>query len=205
MAKGLIVYFDGPDGVGKTTQLKLAEEALKTIGHAVYATRTLGGTDIGEKLREVVLLDIPRPAATDMHVTMASQYALAEDVLKRCGRGEIVLIDRSPLSIVGYQVYGDGLAKEKGYNAAQELLNVFMPDLIITYFLDEIKWQARRQNRDHAERHNYFENKPVDYHRQVAAGFREAAAHFGAQTIDASGTQDEIHQATMTLIQKKLA
>jgi dTMP kinase len=197
---GYIIYFDGPDGVGKTVQLNMAAELLKSQGKQVYATRTLGGTTIGEMLREVILSGHDRPVETDFHIALASYHALLGEVTERRERGEIVLIDRSPFSIIGYQVYGDGLDQTAGYQAVGELLDLFQPDMIITYTAEPQTLNERRTQREHAERHNYFEDKPATYHQQVAEGFAYAASHFGGKVIDANGSIKDMHAATMQMI-----
>jgi len=200
---GLIVYFEGPDGVGKTTQLKLAAEALREKGHTVHETRAIGGTPIGEKLREAFLLDIPRPVETDLHIALACQFALSADVLERRKKGEIVLIDRGPLSILAYQVFGDGLDKELGYKFAAELFGLIKPDLTVTYRAADGTLVERREHRNQAAV-DFFEAKSADYHHEVARGFSAGAEHFGAKIIDANASIDEIHDQTMILIDEVL-
>jgi dTMP kinase len=201
---GKIIYFDGPDGVGKSTQLKMAAQALRDQVYDVHATRTLGGTHIGEMLRDVMLAEVDRPAATDLYIALACQHALAHDVIERRNEGEIVLIDRSPLSIIGYQVFGDGLNKEDGYRATSELIDLIKPDLIFVYRAPAEELERRRTQRNHAAGHDYFEVKPLAYHKKVAKGFEEAAQKFSADIIDARGDVDDIHAATMNIIEPKL-
>src|SRR6478609_9484651 len=117
---GKVIMFDGPDGVGKTTQFELAAEALEKQGHKVYKTHILGGTDIGEALRSVMFSTAERPAMTNMHLALAIYYALAAEVEQKRTQGYTVLIDRSPLSLIAFQVYGDGLDEKAGYDACDE-------------------------------------------------------------------------------------
>jgi dTMP kinase len=202
--KGLIIYFDGPDGVGKTSQLKLTANDLRGHGHAVHPTRTLGGTHIGEMLRDVMLTETERPVQTDLHIALACQYALAEKVLKLREEGEIVLIDRSPLSIIGYQVFADGIDRGYGYAAAQGLLDLIKPDLILVYAAPGKELERRRRQRNHDSGHDYFEVKPLSYHQKVADGFDEAARRFDARVIDASGDADHVFDATLQQVLKIL-
>jgi len=202
--KGLIVYFDGPDGVGKTEQLKLAAEALRIKSLDVCETRSVGGTPIGELLRQASLSDNQRPVGTDLHIALACQHALAVDVLERRQNGQIVLIDRSPLSIIAYQVAGDGLDPDRGYAAADELLGLVEPDLIIVYTAGPATLEERRHRRNHQAGFDYFENKASDYHQKTAEGFVAAASHFGASVLDAEAAADKIQAETMALIEAKL-
>jgi dTMP kinase len=194
---GLVIYFDGPDGVGKTTQLKLVAEELRESGREVHATRTMGGTPIGEMLREALLSGNDRPVETDLHIALASQHALAKEIIDKRREGRVVLIDRSPLSIVAYQVFGDGLASKKGYQAAQELLDLIKPDRVIVYTAPSKELKERRQHRNHQIGNDFFEIKPFEYHDRVAKGFKEATGRFKATVIDASGSIDEVHQSTL--------
>lgn len=200
--RGLLLYFDGPDGAGKTTQLQLAEQALTQAGRTVYVTRALGGSTIGEQLRTVALNDVARPVETDLHIALACQYAQAADLVARREQGDIVLVDRSPLSIIGYQVFGDGLDPSTGYEAADALIKLLQPDKIMLYNAADELLQARRKQRNQED--DYFESKPSAYHRRVADGFDEAAEHFKADVISANGTAEEVHQATMKLLEPLL-
>jgi dTMP kinase len=199
-SKGLIIYFDGADGAGKTTQLQLAAEKLRSSGHKVFETRTLGGTPIGEKLRDVVLGGDLRPPATDLHIALACHYALAPEILARRDSGEIVLVDRGPLSIIAFQVHGDGLNEQEGYQSTQKILDLVKPDLLISYEIADETLLQRRQTR-HDPQHNYFEDKAVAYHQRVTGGYKAAAAHFKATVIDGNPDIEAVHRATMTKIQ----
>ena len=202
--RGLIIYFDGPDGVGKTTQLRMAADQLRDEGRQVHATRTLGGTPIGEMLREALLSGNDRPVESDLYMALASQHSLAAEVLEKRREGKIVLIDRSPLSIVAYQVHGDHLKPNRGYRAAQELFDLIKPDLIITYRAGSNRLKERRQKRNHEIGNDYFEVKPYKYHADVAKGFTEAAGRFKAKVIKADASIDEVHKATMAVIRPLL-
>ena len=202
--KGLIVCFDGPDGVGKTTQLKLAATALTEEGYEVFTVKAIGGLPLTDILGQALMQDNQRPPETDLHVAIASQYALAAEILPRRKQGQIILVDRSPLSIIAYQVYADGLKKDQGYDAVVDLLELLNPDLLITYYLDAETALQRRSYRDGDIDRNYFESKPISYHQKTADGFKAAAKDFGAETIDASPPIELVREATMQLIGAKL-
>lgn len=203
MTHGGLVYIDGPDGVGKTTQLELAAQTLAEAGHKVHTTRCMGGTPIGEMLREAALSDTERPVETDLYIAMACHHALLQEVLPRRRAGEIILVDRSPISIIAYQVYGDDLDHEAGHAMVNQLIEAASPDLMIVYHTsDEELWQRRRQ-RNQAVAFDHFEAKSAQYHQRVARGFG-AAQDYGATVIEAHDSIDTVHQATMSAIQKHL-
>lgn len=203
MANGLVIYFDGPDGAGKTTQLHLVAENLRQEGYTVHNTRTLGGTPIGESLRQAALSQYERPVETDLHIALASSYALAAEVLARRESGEVILIDRSPLSMVAYQVYGDGLDEQQGFLAADQIMELIKPDLTIVYMASDETLQTRRKQRIHDDG-DYFENKSLDYHKRVAEGFEKASEHFKAVLVGANGEAEEVHQDTMKYLRPLL-
>lgn len=202
--KGLIICFDGPDGVGKTTQLELAEAALTNEGYNVFTAKAVGGLPLTDILGRALMINADRPPETDLHVAIASQYALAGEILPRRDKGEIVLIDRSPLSIIAFQVYGDGLDKELGMSATKELLNLIRPDLIITYFTDDETAVERLKQRNGQSETDFFESKPRDYHHKVAEGYKFATKEYGASPVDASAPIELVREATMQLIGSKL-
>ncbi len=202
--KGLIVCFDGPDGIGKTTQLKLAADSLTNDGYDVYSAKAVGGLPLTDVLGRALMMNEKRPPETDLHVAIASQYALAQEILPRREAGQIVLLDRSPLSIIAYQVFADGLDKETGTRAVKELLDLIKPDLLISYFADDQVVELRRNHRNGQSDLDFFESKPQKYHEHVAQGFRDASAMFGANEVDASAPIELVREATMQLIGAKL-
>jgi dTMP kinase len=198
--KGLIVYFDGPDGVGKTTQLQMAADKLTAAGHEVYVTHVLAGSPIGEKIFEAMMSSDPRPAETDLYAALAAEYAAIEDIESRRNSGQIVLIDRSPLSIIAYQVFAGGIESEKGYGAVTELLEKVNPDLVLTFMASASTRLARRQARNAEKGENYFEKMPPAYHEETAKGYQEAATRLGATVIDSEPAVGIVHEATMQKI-----
>jgi dTMP kinase len=200
LLKGLIVYFDGPDGVGKTSQLNMAADQLRAAGHEVYVTRALGGSPIGDALSAAMMSAEPRPPETDLYIALAAQYAALKDIESRRNSGQIVLIDRSPLSVIAYQVFAGGIDSEKGYQEISELLSKVNPNLILLFMASAETRLARRQARNAGEGENYFEKMPPAYHEETAKGYTEAATRLGAAVIDSEPSLEDVHQAVMQKI-----
>ena len=93
---GVIVMFDGPDGVGKSTQLQLATQDLEAQGYTIHTTRVVDGTPIGEALRKVLFADFARSPKTDLFIARAMYAELCEDLQKERQQAKIILVDRSP-------------------------------------------------------------------------------------------------------------
>ncbi len=194
--------FDGPDGVGKTEQIKNAEAALSNQHFPVYVTRVHGGTPIGERLREVSFSNIPRSPATDLYISKTMHIELASDLKIRRDAGAICLVDRSPAAMWSYQVRGGGLSKDFALPIIRDSFAMFEADLVIIYMAPLQKLRKRIQKRDGAS--DYFESKPEAYHERVIAGYAEASQIFGTELVDAGGSVESMHQTTMELISKLL-
>lgn len=190
--------FDGPDGVGKTTQIQKLTEYLTREGHSVHATRAHGGTPMGEALRSVSLSDIPRTALTDYFISLAIHSELSKDISERRQGGQIVLVDRGPLSIWAYQVYGSGAPAAELAAGIDADITRFNPDLIVCY---QAPLHILRQHMTgRGAKADYFENKPDDYFQRVIAGYDFAARRYDATVIDAERDIDEVFADTLALV-----
>lgn len=202
MGNAKIIYFDGPDGAGKTTQLELAQKYLEQAGHNVKTYRAMGGSPIGEELRKVALAALERPPETDMHIALACQYALLKEISNLADEADIILIDRSPLSILAYQTYADGMDRLVAEFEINKLLEATKPALIIVYNADAVDLNERRSHRNNHSGSDYFETKSIDYHQAVCEGYEVAAKKYDATVIDASKDIDTIHKLTVAAIEK---
>lgn len=201
---GLVIIFEGVDGVGKTTQLDLVRDQLTDQGYEVHATRNLGGTPIGEALRKVAFSPIDRSPETDLYISAAIQAELAKSIETERSRGKIVLVDRGPLSFASYHVYGNGAETELGWQFADEGMSKFDPDLVILYEMgldDALKRAKRRKGQT-----DYYASKPKKYFQRVEAGYRAAARRYSGLVakLDASGSIDAVHSQTMGLVEEAL-
>src|SRR5271165_2999417 len=133
-SRGKFITFEGLDGCGKTTQLERLAGELRAQGIAVVTTREPGGTDIGERIR-AVLLD-SRTAGLDAHAEMALMFAsraqqIAEVVLPALEAGQWVLCDRFTDSTEAYQGGGRQLCSEGVLRCHEALCRGLCPDLTI--------------------------------------------------------------------------
>ncbi|HEX5744511.1 MAG TPA: dTMP kinase [Candidatus Saccharimonadales bacterium] len=199
---GLVIIFEGIDGVGKTTQLELARKELEKAGWPVMTTRNMGGTPIGEALREVIMSpELRRPALTDFYVSLAIQEPLLDVINEARKEGKVVLMDRGPLSLAAYQIYGAGIDDTLGWEHVRRGMDRIKPDAVILYDTEP----GTALSRLHKAKADYFESKPLEYFDDVAKGFREAGQRYGAATIDASQSVDKVHGQTMSVIQHLFA
>ena len=159
----MFVSFEGCEGVGKSTQLKLLKEYLdKTNQKAIYV-REPGSTRISEQVRNVIL-DTENGEMTDMTEALlyaASRAQLVREVIKPAlDRGELVICDRYVDSSVAYQGYGRGIGAEPIKQINAPAIDGCMPDL--TIFIDlspEHSWRTYRTADRLEQESNEFFNK----------------------------------------------
>lgn len=157
----MFVSFEGCEGVGKSTQLRLLREYLEGTGQPAVYVREPGSTEISEQIRRVIL-DTANTAMTDMTEALlyaASRAQLVREVIKPAlARGELVICDRYVDSSVAYQGYGRNMGAEliKGINTPA--IDGCMPDL--TIFIDlspENSWRTyRTEDRLEQESNEFF-------------------------------------------------
>lgn len=200
--KGLVIVFEGIDGAGKTTQINLANDILTKAGWETLYLRNLGGTPIGETLRNAIKAPIERPPMTDLYTSLAIQEALILEIDKARKNGKIVLMDRGPLSLAAYQVYGSGIDKKIGMPYVEDGMNRIKPDTTLLYNVDIN--QAITRARNSSSKPDYFENKPLSYFQKVSDGYNEMVGLFPIDVIDGDTSIEEVSKQTMSVIAAKL-
>lgn len=206
-APGLFVAFEGGDGAGKSTQARLLAETLRAEGREVLLTREPGGTDIGEKLRSLVLehghgeIDsrteaLIFAAARAAHVAQAIRPALA--------RGAVVITDRYIGSSIVYQGIARGLGAEEIRGLNDWATEGLWPDLTVVLDLDAARGRARRTAGDAAE--DRLESEPDDFHHSVREAFLDLAAAHPASSLvlDAARPADELASAVAESVRSVL-
>lgn len=180
---GLFITFEGTEGSGKTTQMQLLAERLRTSGYPVTENQEPGATTIGRQIRRV-LLDPEHQemaAMTELLLMFASRaQAAAEIIIPALNRGGIVLSDRFTDSTLAYQGAGRGLGFATVWQAHQLALGNLMPDLTICVTID-IETGLARAHRRNARSGNDWSEARIDqqalsFHRRVGEAYDEIAA-----------------------------
>jgi dTMP kinase len=205
-AGGLFISFEGIDGAGKSTHIDGLAQAFRDQGRAVTLTREPGGTPLAEKLRALVLND-----AMDAMTEALLVFAARRDHLQQCiepalARGEVVLCDRFTDATFAYQGGGRGFdlhvleQLERWVQATPEGLR--QPDLTIWFDLDPAIAAQRLAG---ARVPDKFESQPVEFFRQVAAGYglRQAAAPQRFARIQANQTREAVWQDVLSAMKQK--
>ena len=205
---GLFVTFEGPEGCGKTSQLRLLAAHLRDQGCDVLTTREPGGTPISERVRAIVL----DPAHSDMEPTTefllfsaARAQHVAEVIRPHLEHGGVVLCDRFADSSLAYQGYGYGLDLEARRAITHFATGGLVPDL--TFFLDlPVEVGLRRKTGGRGDAWNRMEQKQIAYHERVRAGYLAMAADEPGRwvTIDATGDIGSVQAAIREPIMRHL-
>lgn len=138
---GKLIIFEGIDGCGKTTQAKILLENLKTRHIPVILLREPGGTEVGERIRAILLdksqdvLEID-PYAELMLFLSARRQLFVQEIKPRLNRGETVILDRFGDSSVAYQGYGHGVDISLIQNLNKIVTEQLSPSIIFLFDLD---------------------------------------------------------------------
>lgn len=204
----MFIAFEGGDSAGKSTQAARLAEALEADGHTVVRTREPGGTEIGEKLRSLVLehghgaID-PR---TEALIFAASRAAHVHQViLPALERGSVVVCDRYIDSSVAYQGVGRGLGADSVLDINLWAVEGLRPDLTVLLDVDHMEGRGRRTSAAAPE--DRMESEPDSFHEQIRAAFREQAALNPDQylVLNASDPVDGLAETIARTVRGRLA
>ncbi len=180
---GLFITFEGTEGSGKTTQMRLLVARLRTAGYLVTENQEPGATAIGKEIRRILLDPAHSEMApvTELLLMFASRtQAAAEMIVPALGRGEIVVSDRFTDSTLAYQGEARGLGFDTVLQAHRLALDSLLPDLTICVDLDIPTGLARANHRNQengtAKSEARIDRQALDFHLRVGQGYRKIAA-----------------------------
>ena len=198
MKKGMFITFEGADGCGKTTQMKLLAEYLEEKGVSVVITREPGGKGLGEKVREILLnYDGPVSDRCESFLFLADRAQNIDTIVNPAVEEEkIVLCDRHIDSTVAYQGYGRGLDIERIKMLNNIATNWRKPDLTLVFDID-VETSMKRVG---AEK-DRMESAGIEFHNRVREGYLEIAKQEPQRikVIDASKSIEEIHREVIKI------
>ena len=174
--KGYFITFEGNDGCGKSTQVRMLAELLRSFGYDVVQTREPGGSDIAERIRNI-LLDPQNSGISDM--TEAYLYAAAraqhvrEVILPALAGGRIVISDRYVDSSIAYQGAGRELGTELVERLNKPAIDGCLPSLTILLDIDAKTAMLRRQSATGVDR---IEMQSEAFHKRVEQAFHHLAS-----------------------------
>lgn len=208
--RGKFITFEGLDGCGKSTQLEKLAASLRDNGTEVVTTREPGGTEIGERIR-AVLLD-SRTAGLGPQAEMALMFAsraqlIAEVIEPALQAGKWILCDRFTDSTEAYQGGGRQLGTQAVLELHRVLCRNLWPDLTILMDSDVSSSvrRARRRNKDAENDENRFEQESLAFFTRVREGFLTIAQREPQRVvkIDARPPIEAVHEEIVRVVQKK--
>ncbi len=193
----MFIAFEGIDGSGKTTQIKLFNDYLKKKLIKTFLTAEPGGTTISKSI-DLIVKNYDIPAEARLLLFLADRVIHIQKIEEMMRNGKMVITDRYSYSTVAYQGYGEGL----NVNMIWKMLDIFCPltpDIVI--FLD-VSPESVINRYDHKD---MFERKGNEFYHKVANGYREMAkANKRIYTIDASGSIKDVHKSIVRLWENEI-
>jgi dTMP kinase len=179
--RGLFIVFEGPEGSGKSTQLRRLAARLRSENRTVLETAEPGGTPIGSQIRRVLLdaknLEM-RPTTELLLMFAARAQNVDEAILPALSRGEIVLCDRFTDSSLVYQGAARGLGTEVVLELDRIACRGLVPDLTILIDIDTAIGleRARGRNRKTQDIETRIDEQDIAFHRKVRDAYLQLAA-----------------------------
>ena len=192
-AAGLFVAFEGVEGAGKGTQIRLAQEWLEEQGADVLVTREPGGTEVGEQLRKVLLGHETGhlEPKTEALLFAASRAQLVMTVIRPAlAEGKVVIADRYIDSSVAYQGWARGLGEQDVLTLNVWATQGLFPDLVILLHLEPEAGLLRS-----LEEPDRIEMEGGDFHAKVADAYLRIAEEHPERfvVVDADGAPEQVH------------
>lgn len=193
-----LITFEGIEGVGKSTQINLVLDWLKTKGFSTKLLREPGSTIFGEKIRELLL---SKDSDISAHTELLLMFAARSEMIKEHlmdSREDFILCDRYFHASIAYQGYGRKLSLDL-INLLINGINCPIPDLTIIYDLD-VKAGFKRKTNDVIDR---IESSGINFFEDVRKGYQQLAKERSeVEIVDASESIECISQQTKLLVER---
>jgi len=201
MKKGLFITFEGADGCGKTTQIKLLQEYLQYRGYEVVLTREPGSFGLGQKIRDLLLnYDGEVSPVCESFLFLADRAQNVDIIVKRnINLGRIVISDRHTDSSLAYQGYGRELDVDRIYMLNNIATSGLKPDLTYVFDIDvETSMQRVGNEKDR------MESSGKEFFERVRQGYLKIAQKEPdrVKVINAVDSVDNIHKQVVDLFVK---
>lgn len=203
--RGKFITFEGCEGCGKSTQVRLFNEYLNKENIPHIFTREPGGEKISEEIRRI-LLDANNAEMTDeceaLLYAAARVQHLHDRVEPALSKGELVFCDRYVDSSLAYQAYARGLGTEFVENINAYALKNYLPD--VTVFIDLTPEDAFKRKHG-ADENDRLEQAGMEFHRRVYAGYKALAEKYPNRFVCVNGKQtpQEVFHEILRILKEK--
>jgi dTMP kinase len=201
---GAFITFEGIDGCGKSTQLRLLASELRVRGVPVVATREPGGTTLGQKLR-TALLDVQEqvdPLAELLVFAADRAQHVRKHLLPALEHNQVVLSDRYADATVAYQGGGRGFEPALIEEIVQLATGGLKPDLTLLFDLSVAESAVRTRKRVQNKRTDRLDKEDAEFHTRVRNAYLDMAKAdpHRFRLIDARGSVDQTHQVVKEIV-----
>jgi len=204
--EGLFITLEGPDGSGKTTILEKVKEELEARKIDIVLTREPGGTEIGEKIRDIILdkdnIELGDETEALLYAASRAQH-ISELIEPALNNGKLVISDRFLLSSLAYQGIGRNLGVERVKMINDFGLRNISPDLILFFHIDPEETLRRKTKNNGGDR---LELQGSNFHKRVYEGYKDLIKMYpeNVVVVDASKPVGEVFEFVMEEINKLL-
>jgi len=203
----MFISFEGIDFCGKSTQIKLLQQYLEQQGENVVLLREPGGTEISEKIRDILLDKKNLHLCTESEILLfsASRAQLVREVINpSLQKGFYVLSDRFHDSTTAYQGFGRGISLEIVERVNSLAIGSTIPQ--ITFFIDIPTEEAKRRKQQIASLElDRIEISKIDFYERVRKGyFYLAEKEKRIKIINGLKQIDEIHKEIIAIVQNEV-
>jgi len=199
--RGKFITFEGADGSGKTTQIEKIKKYFEDKGYETLLTREPGGSDLGNKIRDILLhYDGEVDALCELLLYMADRSQHVKKViLPALEQGKIVLCDRYTDSSVAYQGYARGLDIERIFALNKIATDGLEPDLTIVFDIEtEVAMQRVGDIKDR------LEQEGIEFHKKLRYGYLELAKLFPnrIKVVNSNLSIEEVFEQVKEVLQE---
>ena len=201
------ISFEGIDGSGKTTQLGLVENHLRSLNIEVVVAREPGGTEVGESIRQILLHSKTArlQPISELLLYYASRHQnLCQNILPALQAGRWVLCDRFADASLAYQGYGRGIDLQFIQQLNRAVVQQRQPDLTVLIDIDPALAlsRARERNRQNVVDETRFEKESLEFFHRVRQGYLKIAQTEPERVRIVSGNLsiEEVHQEILMLL-----
>lgn len=193
LKKTIFIALEGGEGVGKSTQIKHLQHTLQTNGYSVVITREPGGLASAEDIRNVIFNNNIANTTELLLFTASRHENIINNILPNLNKVDFIISDRFVLSSLVYQGVVGGYSIPLISQLHQIANNNLYPDLTIILDVNPKVALKRIINRNNL---NKFDDKGVDYHKQIATGYRKYNDFYPYTTVvlDTSNESDLFYQ-----------
>jgi dTMP kinase len=203
----VFITFEGPDGSGKTTQIRLLAEWLREQGYEIVLTREPGGTEISDQIRQVLhdLGNAAMDAQTEILLYSASRAQhVAQLIRPALAAGKVVISDRYADSTMAYQGYGRQLDLEALRMITAFATGGLVPDL--TLYFDIAPEEGLQRRQAGGDEWNRLDAETADFHQRSRAGYLELIRQEPERwvVVDANRPREEVQAKVRAVVQARL-